>query len=99
MLSNRITANSRDAKPANQANDNTVTVIRVLKPAVLLKIPLLRPLPAFAVAVCGILVANNTINYPNNLQQYYFHTSVPTIRFRRKLTFWMTDVRTRLSYK
>lgn len=55
MLSKRITAKSRDAKPASQASVSTVTVMSVLKPAVLLNNPLLRPSLGFAVAVAGIL--------------------------------------------
>lgn len=54
ILSNRITANNRDAKPANQASVRTVTVINVLKPAVFWNNPLLGPLTGLPAAVAGI---------------------------------------------
>lgn len=54
MLSKRITAKSRDAKPANQASDNTVTVISVLKPVMLLNIVFVGLLPGFPTAAAGI---------------------------------------------
>lgn len=86
MLSKRITAKSLDAKPASQASVSTVTVMRVLKPAVLLNMPLLRPSLGIAAVVAGILVSDS----PNCSHKLYFIHQNPTIQFlgeRKELTF------------
>lgn len=54
ILSNRITANNRDANPEIQASNNTVKVIRELTPAALVNVE------DFICLVTGFLSGNMT---------------------------------------